>query len=112
MRAFRRPRRTCRGAWANTECGTGGLIVDSLGDLIGLRLSDPEEPVTSETHSLAAMVLWYCWSSTKHEDRLEKLKSAAAEIDVESDDMIMSIQAAKENVQRCLGRYRAWHPDE
>ena len=72
MRAFRRPRRTCRGAWANTECGTGGLIVNSLCDLVGLRLSDPKEPVTSETRSLAAKVLWYCWSSTKHEDRLFK----------------------------------------
>ena len=91
--------------------GRRGLIVNSLCDLVDLKLSDPKEPVTSETRSLAAKVLWYCWSSTKHEDRLEKL-SAAMEIDVESDDMIMSIQAAKENLQRCLGQYRVCHPDE
>ena len=29
---------------------------NSLCDLVGLRLSDPEEPVTSETLSLAAKV--------------------------------------------------------
>ena len=73
------------------------------------RLSDPEEPVTAETLSLAAKVLWHCWRSTKHEDSWEKLKSAAAKIDVESGDDNESVQAAKENVQRCLGKYRVWH---
>jgi len=85
---------------------------NSLCDLVGLRLSDPEEPVTSETLSLAAKVLWHCWSSTRHEDSWEKLKSAATRIDADSDDDSERFQAAKENVERCLCQYRVWHPDK
>ena len=87
------------------DCANG------LCDLVGLRLSDPEEPVTSETLSLAAKVLWHCWSSTRHEDSWEKLKSAVTKIDSFGDD-VESFQAAKENVERCLGQYRVWHPIE
>ena len=75
-----------------------------------LRLSDPEEPLTPETLSLAAKVLWHCWSSTRHEDSWEKLKCAVITIEADSGDE--SLQTAKENVERCLDQYRVWHPVE
>ena len=76
------------------------------------RLSDHAEELTSETLSLAAKVLWHCWRSTRHEDSWEKLRSAAAKFEAASDDTDESVQAAKDNVERCLGQYRVWHPNE
>ena len=64
--------------------------------------------------SLSAKILWHCWSVTRHDDSWTKLSSAVTAInsavvgdDVDDDSM----QAAKENVERCLLQYKVWHPE-